>query len=176
MEDFILRVQSKKRLDYECCIFVDSDFKFEDQSKYDVIEVDNAKNIVEILKSANKKSVIDCMFQLDLTKLILIDMGATTDKGFWTWLDECLCGSKELKAIPIIVKILEEETIPEKFAKKCLILIHKEEQLPNMAKLKLNINMHSYKKYLLNMNYVKAYVKSHEKIEEIMFNQKRKYL
>lgn len=177
MEDFILRVKEKNKLDYKCCLFVDSDFKIENHDgRYDIIEIDNAKNIFDVLRTSSNKSVIDCMFNLDLTKLVLIDMGATNDKGFWTWLDDCLSGSKDLKAIPVIVRVLEVDLIPDIFVKKCNILIESNE-LPDMNKLKINKNnIHLYKKFLLNLSYMKANVKSHDKVEEIMFNQKRKYL
>lgn len=146
--------------------FIDIDYNIDSlKENYTIIYVNWLNELNQKLIMANRISVLECINQINKPKLMLINDNVTNEKGFWTILENIKSD------IPIYIIVLCLEDIPNSFIKKSKILI---DELKIEIKRKINRkNIHNYRQFMLELNYIKAFVKINL---DILEKYKRKYL
>lgn len=146
--------------------FIDIDYNIDTlKENYTIIYVNWLNELNQKLIMANRISVLECINQTNKPKLIIINDNVTNEKGFWTTLENIK------PTIPIYIIVLCLEDIPPNFIKKSIILIE-EPKIEITRKINRKV-IHNYRKLMLDLNYIEAFVKIDFNILEI---HKRKYL
>ena len=146
--------------------FIDIDYNIDTlKENYTIIYVNWLNELNQKLIMANRISVLECINQTNKPKLIIINDNVTNEKGFWTTLENIK------PTIPIYIIVLFLEDIPPNFIKKSIILIE-EPKIEITRKINRKV-IHNYRKLMLDLNYIEAFVKMDFNILEI---HKRKYL
>lgn len=146
--------------------FISIDYNIDNlKENYTIIYVNWLNELNQKLIMANRISVLECINQTNKPKLMIINDNVTNEKGFWTNLENIK------PTIPIYIKVLCLEDIPNSFIKKNIILIDE----PKIEiKRKINRkNIHNYRQLMLDLNYIQAFVKINF---DILEKYKRKYL
>ena len=114
---------------------------------------------------ATRISILECINNSNKQKVIIINDNVINEKGFWNALDDIK------SQIIIYIKVICIEDIPNNFLKKSTILV--EDYIVNI-KRKINRKIiHKYREFMLDLNYIEAFVKMDNNILDKM---KRKYL
>lgn len=132
--------------------FIGIDFNIDSlKEKYTILYVSALNELSQKLIMANRTSVLECIYQTNKPKLILIYDNVTIEKGFWATLETIK------PTIPIYITILCLEDIPNNFIKKNIILF---EEPKIEIKRKVNRKViHKYREFMLDLNYIEAFVK-----------------
>lgn len=174
MEEYINQLYiNKNKLDYECGMFVnihfDTDTLFKNNSKFNLLVVDNIDELKKTIYFANRTSVLESISKIITNKIIIINSLVFNEKGFNSILDDFLKNKMNRKVIPIIIKVKSIYDINDIFLKKCKIIINDVIKLKTKKKINRKI-IHKYREYMVGLNYTEAFVK-------IKFiNEQNKYL
>lgn len=146
--------------------FIDINYNIDNlKEKYVILNVEKLNELNQKLIMANRISVLECIYKENKSKLILINDSVMNEKGSWLVLENIKTN------VPIYIKILNLEDIPNNFLKKSIILIDE-----NKIEIKRKINrkiIHKYREFMLDLNYIEAFVKMDL---DILEKYKRKYL
>jgi hypothetical protein len=174
MEEIILNIYNNDYLSFKSIILINYDLDISNLNKdYKLITIDNGLNIIKDINGINRKSILENIYEYKEKKIIIIDISALNDKGFWKNLEKIF--NEKIKSIPIIIQIIDNDLIPPIFLKNSNNFLNNDVDL----KWKLKINrkvIHEYRGFIINYSYIEAFCKKNNNLEIIIDKYKRKYL
>jgi len=174
MEEIILNIYKEKYISFKSIILINHNYNLSHLKKeYKFVIIDNGINLIKDIYGISRVSILENIFEYTNKKIIIIDISALNDKGFWKNLEKIF--NENIKSIPIIIEIIDIDTIPNQFLK------NSNNFLDDIIKLewKLKINrkvIHEYREFILNYSYMEAFCIKSDNLQRIINKQKRKYL
>jgi hypothetical protein len=146
-------------------IFITIDFDETTLDQYEILYVEHFSELNEKLIMATRISVLECIYNSNIKKILMINDNVINAKGFWSCIEDII------QDIIIYIKVNCVEDIPSNLLNQSTILVEE-----SIIQLKRKINrkvIHKYREFMLDLNYIEAFVKIDNTILEKL---KRKYL
>ena len=173
MENYIDQLYKTKDItDFECCMFIDIDFNETTLFNYEFLYVDNINELQPSIISASRTSILENILSYKTKKIIIVSFVVLNDKGFWNLIEEILINKNKKSVIPIIIKILSVDDIPDNIKKKSKIFIDEKIELKSNKKINRKV-IHKYREFMIELNSLEIYLKNYK---DILEKEKRKYL
>jgi len=173
MENYIDQLYKTKDItDFECCMFIDIDFNETTLFNYEFLYVDNINELQPSIISASRTSILENILSYKTKKIIIVSFVVLNDKGFWNLIEEILINKNKKSVIPIIIKILSVDDIPDNIKKKSKIFIDEKIELKSNKNINRKV-IHKYREFMIELNSLEIYLKNYK---DILEKEKRKYL
>lgn len=173
MENYIDQLYKTKDItDFECCMFIDIDFNETTLFNYEFLYVDHINELQPSIISASRTSILENILSYKTKKIIIVSFVVLNDKGFWNLIEEILINKNKKTVIPIIIKVLSVDDIPDNIKKKSKIFIDEKIELKSNKKINRKV-IHKYREFMIELNSLEIYLKNYK---DILEKEKRKYL
>ena len=89
MEEIILNIYKEKYISFKSIILINHNYNLSHLKKeYKFVIIDNGINLIKDIYGISRVSILENIFEYTNKKIIIIDISALNDKGFWKNLEK----------------------------------------------------------------------------------------